>query len=227
VCVYCLPARNMLIVITFALMASPAFAADSGGTVKVQIIASDMCCQGCVQNVAAQLYALPGVTAVEADVASRTVILIAKPSPRLTLQRVWQAVEKGKGGPTKLTTPTATYSLTRLENLKSEERLQKGQYSLVLRDQKDRAAAQRVANQVYKIHGVTNVSLDAQRHSLIVQTSAVVLSPWTLVTAAQQAQAEATAVKGPHGLFTIERPPTESAGTAARPINNLGKGDIR
>jgi copper chaperone CopZ len=227
VCTHCVPARNILIVFMFALIARPAIAADSVATVKVQIIASDMCCQGCVQNVAAQLYALPGVTAVEADVASRTVTLTAKPSPKLTLQRVWQAVEKGKGGPTKLTTPQATYSLIRLESLKPEERLQPGHYSLLFRELNNREAAQRVANEIYKIRGVTNVSHDAQRHSLIVQTSAVVLSPWTLITAAQQAQAEALAVNGPHGLFTVERALRDGSGTAARTTNTRGQGEVR
>ena len=90
---------------------------------KVQIVADDMCCKGCAQKVAAQLYAAPGVTSVQADVPNRLVTVTAKPSPKLTVERLWQAVEQGKGGPSKLVTPQATYVLFRAESLPAEQRL--------------------------------------------------------------------------------------------------------
>src|SRR5262245_10993163 len=74
------------------------------GVWKVQIVADDMCCNGCAQKIGAQLYAAPGVTAVDADVPNRLVVVTAKPSSKLTAERLWAAVEKGNGGPSKLIT---------------------------------------------------------------------------------------------------------------------------
>lgn len=194
---------------------------------KVQIVANDMCCQGCAQNVAAQLYAAPGVTSVEADVAKRTVVVTAKPSPKLTPQRLWQAVEQGKGGPSKMVTSRATYTLTRPDGLKPEDRLPVGQYTLVVRELKGPESAQRIANQIYKLRGVSKVSADAEQHALFVQTSAVVLSPWALAAAAEQAHAEPVAVNGPHGSFTIERAAEANRATAVRPASPQTQGEVR
>jgi copper chaperone CopZ len=202
-------------------------AAGQQPLIKVQILANDMCCQGCAQNVAAQLYAAPGVTSVEADVANRTVTVTAKPSPKLTPQRLWQAVEQGKGGPSKLVTAQATYTLTKPESLKQEDRLPVGQYVLVVRELKDREAAQRIANQIYRLRGVSKISLDGAQQALHVQTSGVALSPWVLAAAAEQAQAEPVAVNGPNGLLTIDRTVQANRATAGRPVSPQVQGEIR
>lgn len=196
-------------------------------TMKVQIVASDMCCQGCAQNVAAQLYAAPGVTSVEADVASRTVTVTAKPSPKLTPQRLWLAVEQGKGGPTKLITSQATYTWTRSDAQAQEARLPAGQYAVVFQELNDRELVQRIADQIYKVRGVANVGIDSAQHAIVVQTSGNALSPWTLAAAAEQAQAVPIAVRAPNGQFTIERITEASRATAARPTNTQTQGGVR
>lgn len=194
---------------------------------RIEIVANDMCCQGCAQNVAAQLYAAPGVTNVEADVPNRIVVVTAKPSPKLTPQKLWTAVEQGKGGPSKMTTAFATYTLTRPDGLKPENRLPDGQYTLVLREFKTQESAQQIANQLYRIRGVTKVSADGKQPALFVQSPGVMLSPWALLAAAELAQAEPTAVNGPHGLLTIERAKETNRATADRPTYSQTQGGVR
>ncbi|HEX2474232.1 MAG TPA: heavy-metal-associated domain-containing protein, partial [Lacipirellulaceae bacterium] len=110
--------RNAIILLILAATISAndcCSAAQEHVYINVQITADDMCCQGCAQKVAAQLYAAPGVTTVATDVPNRTVKVTAKPSAKLTLERLWRAVEKGKGGPSKLVTAQATYTLIKAE----------------------------------------------------------------------------------------------------------------
>ena len=191
-------------------------------------MADEMCCKGCAQKVAAQLYALPGVTAVQADVPNRLLNVTAKPSEKLTLERIWQAVEKGKGGPSKLVTDQATYVLTRPESLKPEQRLPAGRYSLQIRSMENKDAAQRIANQLYKVHGVQKVSVDLAESTLFVQsTNGVVISLWNLATAAERAQSEPVSVGGPYGLLTIERAAESQAVTVGRLTSPSLQGEVR
>ncbi|MEX2171486.1 MAG: heavy-metal-associated domain-containing protein [Pirellulales bacterium] len=171
-----------------------------------QFVADEMCCKGCAKNIAAQLYAAPGVTNVQADVATRTVVVTAKPSPKLTLEKLWDAVEKGKGKPSKLTTTAAIYELTRLEELTAEERPTAGVYTLVVSEMSDKAVAAKIAKSLYAIEGVQSVSFDSQQQALIVRpANGVQLSPWKLGGAVEQAEAQPLVITGPHGRFTIER----------------------
>jgi len=196
---------------------------------KVQIVADDMCCQGCAQKVAAQLYAAPGVTSVEADVPSRLVTVTAKPSPKLTVERIWFAVEKGKGGPSKLVMADITYVLTKPDKLKPEQRLPAGRYSLEVRSMQDKEIAQKIANQLYAIRGVQNVSVDLGQRTLFLQSAdGASLSPFALATAADRAQCEAISVGGPYGLMTIERPTdAKQPATAVRPTYPQVQGEVR
>ncbi len=208
--------------------ASAARAANSGGSFQVKILAEAMCCSGCAQNVSAQLYAAPGVTSVETDVPNRFVTITAKPSPKLTLERLWRAVEKGKGNPSKLTTSTATYVLTRPENIPSEERLETGRYSIEVRSLQDKVMAQKIANQVYAIRGVQSASVDlAQRRLFVESAKEVVISPWDLAAAADRAQSEPIAIGGPHGVLTIERPTNAKPTMAVKPTYPQIQGGIR
>lgn len=195
---------------------------------KVQIVADDMCCKGCAQKVAAQLYAAPGVTSVQADVPNRLVIVTAKPSPKLTVERLWQAVEQGKGGPSKLVTPQATYVLLRSESLPTEQRLPLGRYSVEVQAMQDKESAQKIANQLYGIHGVQNISVDVEQRKLFLQAAnGAILSPWALATAAERAQGEPIAVAGPYGVLMIERSEAADPATAAKPTYSQNQGEVR
>jgi copper chaperone CopZ len=74
------------------------------------ITVPDMHCMGCAKKMAAQLYAVPGVAGVQADVASTTLVITAKgeqaPSPRA----LWEAVERAGYRPTRLDGPGGSFA---------------------------------------------------------------------------------------------------------------------
>ena len=196
-------------------------AAPSPTVFRVQVVADDMCCQGCVQKVAAQLYSLPGVTNVQGDVPKRLVTITAKPSQKLTLERIWQAVEKGKGGPSKLVSYAATYTLTRSEKLNPESRLAAGQYRLEVDALHNNDEAKAIAGQLNRIPGVEKIGVDLERRTLAIHASAApVISPWVLVTAAERAHSQPISVTGPFGIFAIERAADGKAVATARVSQN-------
>lgn len=194
---------------------------------QVQIVADEMCCNGCARKIAAQLYAAPGVTSVEADVPTRTLTITAKASPKLTLAKLWSAVEKGKGVPSKLVASDATYVLKNSANLKPEQRSAGNRYSLTVHTMTTREGAQQIANRLYGIRGVKSVSVDLAKRTLYVSPAeTVVLSPWRLAAAVERAEHQPTAVLGPHGLLTIKRAAKAEAETAAR-NQSAHQGEIR
>jgi copper chaperone CopZ len=195
---------------------------------KVQIVADDMCCKGCAQKVAAQLYSAPGVTSVQADVPNRVVTVTAKASPKLTVERLWRAVEQGKGGPSKLVAPQATYVLFRPESLPPEQRLPIGRYSLEVKSMHSKDVAQTIANQIYSLRDVQDVGVDLEQRKLFVQSAnGAVLSPWALAIAAERAQGEPVAIAGPFGVLMIERSESARPTTAAKPGYSQTQGEVR
>jgi copper chaperone CopZ len=194
------------------LLANSSPAAPTASALRIEIVADEMCCQGCVQKVAAQLYALPGVTSVEANVANRTVVIRAKPSPKLTLGRLWHAVELGKGAPSKLVTTQATYTLERPDQLQLTEPLSPGHHWVVVRAVSSKDAAQQIARRFYAVRGVQTVKVDIAKRTFFVESAnSAPLSPWTLASAVEQAGDKVLSVIGPHGVLTIERPSDQQA----------------
>ena len=185
----------------------------------IEIVADDMCCAGCAKKVAAQLYAAPGVIDVKSNLKNRTVSVTAKPSPKLTLERLWSAVEKGKGKPSRLVAFGVVYTLTRPEELGPEEQPSPGVYTLAIAELQARQSAERIAKVLYGIRGVSKVSIAAANDALIVEpANGVVLSPWTLAGAVKQAQEQPLAIIGPHGRLTIESE-AAAARLSSRPDN--------
>jgi copper chaperone CopZ len=173
--------------------------------IEVQIVADDMCCKGCAQKVAAQLYAAPGVTAVAADVPTRIVKITAKASPKLTLERLWRAVEKGKGAPTKLITAQATYTLTKAELLPPSERLAPGHYVIKVADWRDTADMQRIITHLRAMPGIQRVDMQMSQQTLIIQSPTnQPLSEWALVRVVKQDSFLPVSVSGEFGCLTIE-----------------------
>jgi copper chaperone CopZ len=165
-----------------------------------------MCCQGCVQKVAAQLYALPGVTSVQGDVPKRLVTITAKPSPKLTLERIWQAVEKAKGGPSKLVSRVSTYTLTRSEKLQPEQRLATGRYLIEVASLQNIDETKSIADELRRLQGVERIGVDLPRRMLAIDAAdAVTISPWALVNAVERAHRQPISVSGPFGVLAIER----------------------
>lgn len=92
----------------------------------------------------------------------------------------------------------------------------------------DKEIAQKIANQLYAIRGVQNVSVDLGQRTLFLQSAdGALLSPFALATAADRAQCEAIAVGGPYGLMTIDRPTDAKPATAVRPAYSQVQGEVR
>jgi copper chaperone CopZ len=194
------------------LMGNHVQAADSAGNYQVEIVAADMCCKGCAQKVAGQLYAAPGVSDVKANVENRTVLVTVSQKSGASLAQLWQAVEAGEGGPTSLTTAEAIFTLTPPEKLNQNQPLPESiSHVIVMRlDFKDRA--QKIANQLYAIRGVQKVNVDRQQEALVV-TSEQAMSPWALIAAVIKAQERPAAVVGTYGQLSIEWSAPHSGGS--------------
>jgi copper chaperone CopZ len=203
-------------------------AAQVARHIEVQIIAEEMCCKGCAQKVAAQLYAAPGVTAVAADVPKRIVKITAKPSSKLTLERLWRAVEKGKGGPTKLITSQATYTLTSVDQLPPAERLAPDLYVIKVQESPNTGDMQGIIALFQSTPGVQQVDLDARQHTLTIQSAVdQPISEWALVRVANQAGHTPVRVSGPFGRLTIEYANQSRRHAAAHPSKHSSQGSVR
>ena len=174
---------------------------------KVQIVAEEMCCQGCARKVSGQLFTARGVKDVGVDMKTRTVtISLPKPSPAM-LGQLWHAVEQGDGGPTKLVTAEATYSLVRPKDPADTPQSAPANQpvSIVVDNLHCEGCAKKIAAQLYTIKGVTKVSVDMQRDTLLVKArSGTKLSPWQMAHAVTQAKERPVAVHGPHGTLAIK-----------------------
>lgn len=173
---------------------------------QVQVAAPEMCCKGCAQKVSGQLYTLKGVRSVEVDIPARTVTVTLPTPSASTLGRVWQAIEQGDGGPTELSTATAAYRLVRPESeheLRAVQQMGSTQH-VVVDNLHCNGCAQKIASQLYALKGVSKVSVDMQRETLIVETNArEPVSPWLVVEAVLAANERPVAVRGNYGALSI------------------------
>ncbi|WP_152101291.1 heavy-metal-associated domain-containing protein [Lacipirellula parvula] len=190
------------VVAPVALNASSAVAAD---VVTYEITADDMCCQGCAKKIAAQLYTAPGVMNVSANVEKRLVTVTAKPSPKLTADRLWNAVEKGKGKPSRLVASDAAISLVRPDQLDAASRATDGRYVIAVTPAADANAIAQLSSAVQSMKGVQTVTLLQDKSQLIVEPAKnVQLSPWPMLSSARQLGLTPSSVTGPFGRLTLE-----------------------
>lgn len=70
----------------------------------------EMHCQGCAKKVAAQLYQVPGVAAVQADVQAKKLLVTPKEQALVSPRALWEAVEKAGKQPTRLEGPSGTFT---------------------------------------------------------------------------------------------------------------------
>ena len=174
---------------------------------RVEIVAEEMCCEGCARKVSGELYAARGVKSVAVNMESHVVSISLSPQKSATLEQLWQAVEKGDGGPTKIVTADATYTLTRPEadQEPSEQKIGHSTVSIVIDNLHCKGCAQKIAAQLYTIKGVTKVSADLKRDTLFVESRPeAVLSPWQVIAAVSKAKERPLAVQGPHGTLAIQ-----------------------
>lgn len=200
--------REMMILspaIAFVITAMPLYAArPQTPDQQVQIVAAEMCCQGCARKVSAQLYAARGVKDVQIDMDSRTVtVTLPKPNAPM-LGQLWQTVAEGDGGPTKLTTPEASYTLAVAQAEQATAPQANGNLYIVIDNLHCKGCAQKIAAQLYATKGVTQVSVDLQQETLIVQTRPdVVLSPWMAMDAVGKANERPLSLSGRYGTISI------------------------
>jgi len=182
-----------------------AAAAVAAETATYEITADEMCCQGCAKKIAAQLYTAPGVMNVSADVESRLVTVTAKPSPKLTADRLWNAVEKGKGQPSRLVASDAIISLVRPDKLDEASRAADGRYVIEVTPADDVEAIAKLSRAVQSMKDVQSVTLLQDKSQLIVEPAKnAQLSPWPILSATRQLGLTSSSVTGPFGRLTLE-----------------------
>lgn len=195
---------KLLLVCIFVagFMKSQVLAGTAQGSFQIEIVAADMCCKGCVQKVAGQLYAAPGVKEVNANLKDRTVAITVSQKNGATLEQLWNAVAAGKGGPTQLTTNQATFTLTPADQITTNERLPATTSKIVIEDLNHEGRAQEIANRLYALPNVSKVSMDAQPNTLVL-VSEQPISPWTYIGAVASTQSHPLSVTGSFGRFDI------------------------
>ncbi len=195
-------------------------AAAPQGTYQVQILAEEMCCKGCAQKTAGQLYAAPGVSDVKADLKNKTVSITVARQKGATLEQLWQAVAAGEGGPTKLTTAEATFTMTRPEAQAGNSSPPRGTTYVVIDNLHCKGCAQKIAAQFYAIRGVTKVNANMKKNTLTIQSKGP-LSPWALVGAVTRAKERPLVIAGSSGRMDIawSTPKTVNAHQASSQSN--------
>jgi copper chaperone CopZ len=146
------------------------------------------------------------VKSVVVDLSTHTV-KITLPSPSATtLGRIWHAVEQGDGCPASLSTSTAAYQLVRPQDeqqLRAVQQMGATQH-IVADNLHCQGCAQKIAAQLYALKGVTKVSVDMKRETLIVETNPTTpVSPWLVIDAVSAAEARPVAIRGNYGTLAI------------------------
>lgn len=197
-------ASLIAIAATTQLQAAPATSAIE----RVEIVAEKMCCQGCARKVSGQLYAARGVREVGVDMSTHT-LTVTLPRPNaIALGQLWSAVEESDGGPTKLVTAEATYTLARRDESSVDGQrplTETAPLSIAIDNLHCKGCATKIAAKLYALKGVMKVSVDMQQETLFVAFSPdTVISPWLLIAAVQNAGERPLSVSGPHGTLAIE-----------------------
>jgi len=160
-------------------------ATPQNGNHQIQILAEGMCCKGCARKVSGQLYAARGVKEVGIDLNTH-IVTVSLPQPSAaTLGQLWHAVEQGDGGPTKLVTAEATYTLIRPEvepNAAQPMQNSNEPLSIVIDNLHCKGCAKKIAAQLYALKGVTKVSIDMPNETLFVEARPdTTVSPWLVI----------------------------------------------
>ena len=174
---------------------------------QVRIVVEKMCCKGCAQKVSGKLYTVKGVKSVGVDLPSRTVTVSVPQTNAPTLGALWRAAQQGDGGPTVLTTGSATYKLVPPATAEEAERVRKmgATQHVVIDNLHCQGCARKIASRLYTLKGVTRVSVDMERETLVVQARpGAPLSPWLAIDAVAKAEERPVAVSGSFGTLSIE-----------------------
>jgi len=97
---------TIALMLVVAALAGHVVAADAPQT---SIKVTKMCCGGCAKKIAAKLYTVPGVTTVQVDLPSKTVIVTPQANVALSPRAIWEAIEGAKDIPVLLAGPHGTF----------------------------------------------------------------------------------------------------------------------
>lgn len=103
--------RNARTILPAALvllaLAASARAADPAATT---ITVEKMHCMSCARKMADQLYAVPGVAGVSADVKASRLTVTPRSGEQPSPRGLWEAIEKAGYRPTRLEGPSGTFT---------------------------------------------------------------------------------------------------------------------
>lgn len=94
--------------LTFLTMSASVWAAPPTNQTVIQV--EKMCCQGCVQKIAAQLYTVRGVKEVRYDLEKKILVVVPQSQATLSPVAMWEAVIKGKDRPLRIAGPTGVFT---------------------------------------------------------------------------------------------------------------------
>lgn len=78
--------------------------------VPTRITVPDIHCMSCAKQIAAKLYAVPGVAQVQAKVEAKMLTVVPNPQQLPSPRGLWEAVEKAGYRPSKLEGPYGTFT---------------------------------------------------------------------------------------------------------------------
>lgn len=88
-------------------MGGSAFAVEPTHTT---ISVEKMCCQGCAQKIASQLYVVKGVKEVRVNIEKKLVFVIPQQRKVVSPRSMWDAVVNGQDIPLRLAGPSGTFT---------------------------------------------------------------------------------------------------------------------
>ncbi len=215
----------LLIFSLFGFAGKSAQAAAPQDAYQIEIVAEAMRDAGRAESVKKQLYASPGVMAVDANLENRTIAVTVSRQQGASLEQLWQAVAAGEGRPSKLTTAEAAFSITGAEALAGNVLPAPGTTYVVIDNLHCKGCARKIASQLYTVRGVSEVRADMQKSTMTVKNnSGQNLSPWALLGAVVNAKERPLAIVGASGRMDISWlvPKTQSAHQASNQSNNGG-----
>lgn len=94
----------------FALTMFAASAANAAEPIYTTINVEKMCCNGCAQKIASQMYVVKGVKEIRVNLDKRIVFVIPQQNKVISPRAMWEAVEKGEDKPLQLAGPSGTFN---------------------------------------------------------------------------------------------------------------------
>ena len=96
--------------VSIALVLTLTCVAKAAEPTYTTINVEKMCCKGCAQKIASQLYVVKGVKEVRVNIEKKVVYVIPQQSKIVSPRSMWEAVEKGEDHPLQLAGPGGTFT---------------------------------------------------------------------------------------------------------------------